>query len=105
MNRFIIAAVGAMAFPAFALAQQAPGDAKNNPPGAAGQATEQAVPEMKNPGGTDKLHPPQKAMDEATEAAPGKSDSSTGASSGESGSGEAKTWSADEAKEKDLQAK
>jgi hypothetical protein len=97
MRRVIFGLLGAIAVPALALAQQAP-DQQNNPNAAAGNASEQAVPEMKNPGGTDKLHPPQKAMDEATEAAPGKSDSSSGASTGESGSGESKTWSADERK-------
>ena len=56
---------------------------KEHPPQ---KATDEATPEMKNPGGTEKLHPPQKAMDEATESAPGKTDSSTGASSGTAGS-------------------
>lgn len=105
MKRTIISVVGALALPALALAQQAPSDTQNNPNAAAGKATEQSVPEMKNPGGTDKLHPPQKAMDEATEAAPGKSDSSSGASSGEAGSGESKTWNADQSKDKDMQSK
>ncbi len=80
MRRIVIGLAASLALPALALAQT-PDQNK-----AAGAASEKAVPEMKNPGGTDKLHPPQKAMDEATEAAPGKSDSSTGASAGASGS-------------------
>jgi hypothetical protein len=89
MKRILVGLTAALAFPALALAQT-PDQNK-----AAGNATEQAVPEMKNPGGTDKLHPPQKAMDEATPAAPGKEDSSTGASSGDSGSS---TFNAEDAK-------
>jgi hypothetical protein len=64
------------ALPFTAAYAQAP--EKNSPPE---KAMDSATPEMKNPGGTDKLHPPQKAMDEAT---PGNSGSS-GASSGSSG--------------------
>jgi hypothetical protein len=87
MKRFAIGLAAALAVPAFALAQttekQPQGPQNKAPAGAA----DQAVPEMKNPGGTEGLHPPQKAMDEATESAPGKTDSSTGASSGTAGSG------------------
>lgn len=93
MKRVVIALAAGLAMPAFAMAQ-AQQDLSPNKPG--GAAAEQAVPEMKNPGGTENLHPPQKAMDEATEAAPGKEDSSSGASSGESG--ESKTFNADEMK-------
>lgn len=93
MKRVLIGLAASLALPAIALAQTA------NPPAAAGKASEQAVPEMKNPGGTDKLHPPQKAMDEATPAAPGKTDSSSGASSGASGAGSSgSTYNANEAK-------
>ena len=93
MKRILIGLAAAIAIPAAAYAQTA------NPPAAAGKANEQAVPEMKNPGGTDKLHPPQKAMDEATPAAPGKTDSSTGASSGASGSGSSgSTYNSNDAK-------
>ena len=89
MKRILVGLTAALAFPALALAQT-PEQNK-----AAGNATEQAVPEMKNPGGTDKLHPPQKAMDEATPSAPGKSDASSGASAGDSGSS---TFNAEDAK-------
>lgn len=86
MKRVAIGLAAALAMPAFALAQtadQQPNAPQNKAPAS---AADQAVPEMKNPGGTENLHPPQKAMDEATPAAPGKTDSSTGASSGTSGS-------------------
>ena len=72
----IIATALLGALPFTAAYAQAP--EKNSPPE---KAMDSATPEMKNPGGTDKLHPPQKAMDEAT---PGNSGSS-GASSGSSG--------------------
>lgn len=80
MNRLIVALMAA-ALPIGTAAMAASPD-KDHPPK---KATEEALPEMKNPGGTENLHPPQKAMDEATpvEEAP---DASSGASSGTSGS-------------------
>ncbi len=89
MKRILIGLVAAAAVPAFAFAQ-APD--KAHPPE---KAMDSATPEMKNPGGTDKLHPPQKAMDQATPPEK-KSDSASGAGSGESGA--AKTWNSDDAK-------
>jgi hypothetical protein len=86
MKRVFISLVAAAAFPALALAQSPPENT------AAQKKMEQQVPEMKNPSGTDKLHPPQKAMDEATPAKPDGAGS--GASAGEAGT--SKTWSAKE---------
>ena len=79
MNKLIVAIL-ASTLPFGAVLAASPD--KEHPPQ---KATEQATPEMKNPGGTDKLHPPQKAMDEATptEKSP---DASSGASTGDSGS-------------------
>ena len=73
----ILATALLSALPFTAAYAQAP--EKNSPPE---KAMDSATPEMKNPGGTDKLHPPQKAMDEAT---PGNSGASTGASDGSVG--------------------
>jgi hypothetical protein len=53
---------------------------KEHPPQ---KATDEATPEMKNPGGTEKLHPPQKAMDEAT---PVEKKGESSAASGDGGS-------------------
>lgn len=88
MKRVVIGLVAAAAFPALALAQTA------DPNTAAQKKMEEQVPEMKNPGGTDKMHPPQKAMDEATPAKP-EGAGSSGASSGEAG-----TYNSDETKKK-----
>lgn len=95
MKRIVIGLVAAAAFPAFAVAQTA------DPNAAAQKKMEQQVPEMKNPGGTDKLHPPQKAMDEATPAKPGGAGSS-GASSGDTGS--SATYNAEESTKKNEDA-
>ena len=75
MKKLISAAVIAIAPLSFALAG-APD--KEHPPQ---KATDEATPEMKNPGGTEKLHPPQKAMDEATPVEK-KGEAAAGGSSG-----------------------
>lgn len=85
MKRILIGLVAAAALPGLAMAQTV--DQNKT----AQDKMEKVVPEMKNPAGTKDLHPPQKAMDEATPAKPG---ASSGASSGESGS--SKTWSSQE---------
>lgn len=94
MKRVVIALVAASAIPGLALAQSA------DPNAAAQKKMEQQVPEMKNPSGTDKLHPPQKAMDEATPAKPDGAGS--GASSGDTG--QSSTYNAEESTKKNEEA-
>ena len=83
MKKLISIAVIALAPLSFALAG-APD--KEHPPQ---KATEEATPEMKNPGGTDKLHPPQKAMDEATPVEKKGEKAAAGSSGGGAGQTEA----------------
>ena len=76
MKKLIGIAVIALAPLSFALAG-AP-DKDHTPQ----KATDDATPEMKNPGGTEKLHPPQKAMDEATPVEKKGDKAAAGGSSG-----------------------
>ena len=76
MKKLIGIAILALAPLSFALAG-APD--KDHPPQ---KATDEATPEMKNPGGTEKLHPPQKAMDEATPVEKKGEKAAAGGSSG-----------------------
>ncbi len=80
MKRLMIAMMAAVSIPALAAAQTQIDTDK-----APQKQLNEAVPTMKNPEGTDGMHPPQKAMDEATESQK-PSSASTGASTGESGS-------------------
>ncbi len=62
---------------------------KDHPPQ---KATDEATPEMKNPGGTEKLHPPQKAMDEATPVEKKGEKGAAGSSSGAAQTEAAPSW-------------
>jgi hypothetical protein len=87
MKKLIGVAVLALTPLSFALAG-APD--KDHPPQ---KATDEATPEMKNPGGTDKLHPPQKAMDEATPVEKkGDKAAAAGSSGGASQTEAAPSW-------------
>lgn len=92
MNKLIVALMAA-ALPIGTAAMAASPD-KAHPPK---KATEEATPDMKNPGGTENLHPPQKAMDEATPVEK-STDASSGDSSGTSGAASAGGSQAQQAK-------